>query len=481
MAANSDEVMQIDPAAAEQMAALCGENAYLCYQCRKCSAGCPVSDLMDLAPNQVVRAIQLGQLDMVFESSTLWLCASCQTCVTRCPHGVDLPRMMDSLRSAALAKGIKPKVPAVADFLKVAARDINAFGRLYELGVMAELNLRGGNPFKDMDIGWELFRRGKLGVFPRVARAKTKKQESRPMPEADEIAYYPGCSSHGTAKEFDMSTRAVAADLGVTLAEPEGWVCCGTTAAHSTSHHTATVLPMRNLALIAAEGHDRVTTGCASCFARFRTAIHDVERDAELRAAVEKDTGYAYQGEVKVEHLLQTFYDTVGLERVKATVKRPLAGLKVVCYYGCLLTRPGDVTGAQHVEYPMTMEYLLRAAGAETLDWNYKTECCGSSLSLSETSVALRLSERILADAAAVGADAIVVGCPLCQSNLDVRQPRINKAFDKHYDIPILYFTEALGLAFGRSPKELGLEKHLVDPEPLLARKGYLAPAGRGG
>jgi heterodisulfide reductase subunit B len=314
-----------------------------------------------------------------------------------------------------------------------------------------------------------------------MARAKVKKAESRPMPAADEIAYYPGCSSHGTAKEFDMSTRAVAADLGIKLSEPEGWVCCGTSAAHSTSHHTATALPMRNLALVAAEGHDRVTTGCASCYSRFRAAIHDVDRDAELRQAVAKDTGYTYDGEVKVEHLLQTVFEGVGLERVGATVKRPLAGLKLACYYGCLLTRPGDVTGADHVEYPMTMDYLMRAAGAQTLDWNYKTECCGSSLALSESAVALRLSERILADAQAVGADAIVVACPLCQSNLDVRQPRINAAFGKQYDLPVLYFTEVLGLAFGRSPKELGLEKHLVDPEPLLARRGFLAAAGRGG
>lgn len=480
MAEQTDEVLQIDAAAAEQIAALCGENAYLCYQCRKCSAGCPVVEFMDLAPNQVVRAIQLGQLDMVFASRTIWLCASCQTCVTRCPHGVDLPRIMDALRAAALAKGVKPAVPAVADFLKVAARDINLLGRLYEVGLMAELNFRGGNPFKNMDLAWAFLRRGKLGIIPKVARAKVKKPAERPMPAADEIAYYPGCSAHGTAKEFDMSTRAVAEDLGIRLAEPEGWVCCGTTAAHSTSHLTATALPMRNLALIEAEGHDRVTTGCASCFSRFRTAMHDVERDAELRDAVAGETGYTYTGEVKVEHLLQTFCEGVGLERVAATVKRPLAGLKVVCYYGCLLTRPGEITGADQVEYPMNMDHLMRAAGAETLDWNFKTECCGSSLSLSETEVALRLSERILADAQAAGAEAIVVACPLCQSNLDVRQPKINAAYGKHYDLPVLYFTEALGYAFGRTPKELGLDKHIVDPEPLLARVGVPAPAGRG-
>lgn len=480
MAENGEQVLEIDSAAAERIQEMCGENAYLCYQCRKCTAGCPVSDLMDLAPNQVVRAIQLGQLDMVFESKTLWLCASCQTCVTRCPHGVDLPRMMDTLRSAAIAKGLKPSVPAVADFLKVAARDINIFGRLYEAGVMAELNLRSGKPFKDLDIGWELFRRGKLGILPKVARGKVKKGE-RPMPAPDEIAYYPGCSAHGTAKEYDMSTRVVAEDLGVRLAEPEGWVCCGTTAAHSTSHHTATALPMKNLALIASEGHERVTTGCASCYSRFKSAIHDVGRDEELRQAVARDTGYTYEGEVQVEHLIDTFADHVGLERVRQSVKRPLDCLKVVCYYGCLLTRPRDVTGAEHHEYPMKMDYLLRAAGAETLDWNYKTECCGSSLSLSETEVALQLSERILADAVAAGADAIVVACPLCQSNLDVRQPKINAAYGKDYSIPVLYFTEALGLAFGRTPKELGLDKHLVNAEPVLIDKGVLAPTGRTG
>lgn len=471
MTTTEGETLQIDAGLAERVLELCGENAYLCYQCRKCSAGCPLAEEMDLAPNQLVRAIQLGQLDLVLNSKTLWLCASCQTCVTRCPHDIDLPRIMDALRGAAVAAGVKPKLPAVANFYEVASRDIKLLGRLYEVGLMMELNLRNRQPFKDLGLGLIMFLKGKLKPIPKVARAKVRRKD-RPMPAADEIAYYPGCSAHGTAREFDMSTRQVAACLGIGLSEPEDWVCCGSSAAHATSHHLATALPMRNLALVAAEGHHRVTTPCAACFSRFKAAIGDVAKDGELRQAVEAETGYSYDGRVQVEHLLDTFTRGVGFDRVRQAVTRPLAGLQVVCYYGCLLTRPAAVTGAEHVEYPVVMDQLMRVVGAKPLDWSYKTECCGASLSLTETGVALRLSDRILADAVAVGADAVVVACPLCQSNLDTRQAQINSELGRQYDMPVIYFTQALGLAFGASPKELGMDKHLVGVDALLSAKG---------
>ncbi len=470
----SEDVLQVDPSLAERVRELCGENAYLCYQCRKCTSGCPLADVMDLAPNQAVRAIQLGQLDMVLNSTTLWLCASCQTCVTRCPHGIDLPRIMDALRAAALATGVKPRVPSVARFYQVASRDIKMLGRLYEVGLMAELNLRSGQVFKDMPLALQLFRRGKLKVLPQVSRGKAKPQ-ARPQPAGDEIAYFPGCSAHGTAREFDESARAVAALLGVRLVEPEGWVCCGTSAAHATSHLMATALPMRNLGLVEATGQQRLTTPCAACYARFKTAAYDVQRDEELRLTVAAQTGYAKADGVQVEHLLDTFAEGVGYDRLRAAVKRPLTGLKVVCYYGCLLTRPGEVTGAAHVEYPMNMDYLLRAVGAQTLDWSYKTECCGSNLSLTETELALRLSERILKNADEVGAEAIVVACPLCQANLDARQPQVSALVGRDYRLPVLYFTEVLGLALGASPKQMGIDRHIVSAEPLLAGKGLAA------
>ncbi len=472
-----EEVLQIDPGLAERVRELCGENAYLCYQCRKCTSGCPLADAMDLAPNQAVRAIQLGQLDLVLNSTTLWLCASCQTCVTRCPHGIDLPRIMDALRAAALATGVKPRVPSVARFYQVASRDIKLLGRLYEVGLMAELNLRSGQVLKDMPLALQLLRRGKLKMLPQVARGAAR-QRARPQMASDEVAYFPGCSSHGTAREYDQSARTVAALLGVKLVEPEGWVCCGTSAAHATSHLMATALPMRNLGLVEAAGQRRLTTPCAACFARFKTAAYDIQRDEELRRAVEAQTGYAKADGVQVEHLLDTFTEGIGYDRVHAAVKRPLTGLKVVCYYGCLLTRPSEVTGAEHIEYPMNMDYLLRAVGVETLDWSYKTECCGSNLALTETELALRLSERILKNAVEVGAEAIVVACPLCHSNLDARQPQIGALVGRAYRLPVLYFTQVLGLALGANPKQMGIDKHITNAEPLLAGKGLAAMHG---
>jgi heterodisulfide reductase subunit B len=151
-----------------------------------------------------------------------------------------------------------------------------------------------------------------------------------------------------------------------------------------------------------------------------------------------------------------------------------LEGLKVVSYYGCLLTRPPKVTGAEDPEYPMNMDRLMEACGAESVDWSYKTDCCGGSLSLSKLDIALDLSQKILKDAIEVGADMIVTACPLCHANLDVRQKEINHLFDGDYDIPIVYFTQLMGIAYGMSAKTVGLDKHFSDAIGLLKAKGLL-------
>ena len=149
---------------------------------------------------------------------------------------------------------------------------------------------------------------------------------------------------------------------------------------------------------------------------------------------------------------------------------KPLAGLKVVCYYGCLLTRPPSITQADHPEYPMRMDRLVEALGAESLDWGYKTDCCGGSLALTRADTAMRLSEKILRNAQDVGADAIVVACSLCHVNLDTRQDVISRA-GRAYNVPIIYFTQLMGLAMGMAAADLGLQKHLTDPRPLLREK----------
>ncbi|MCL5075471.1 MAG: heterodisulfide reductase-related iron-sulfur binding cluster [Chloroflexi bacterium] len=452
----------------------CGSNIYLCYQCKKCTAGCPVVENMDLTPAQMLRAIQLGRIDQALRSKTIWLCSSCQTCVTRCPQGLDLPKIMDLLKVEGEARGILPRVPNVAQFNHVAVRWIKTLGRLYELGLMAEMNLRTRRFFKDVVLGLRLLAKGRLKLLPPLVRYTAPGVQARPALEGriGRLAYYPGCALHSSAVEFDLSTRAVADRLRLELVEPKNWICCGSSPAHASDPLLAVTLPLRNLALIEESGESRVTMPCASCYSRFRMAIHEVQTNHSLAEAVRSETGYKYEGKVNVDHLLTTVVRDIGLEVVRGQVKKPLTGLKVVCYYGCLLTRPPEVVATDHPEYPVMMDHLLEALGGRALDWSYKTDCCGASLMLTETDIALGLVERILRNAKEVGAEAIVVACPLCHANLDTRQSQLSGGRKGSYNLPIFYFTELMGLAFAVPAGKLGLTKHIIDPKPLLKKKG---------
>ncbi len=447
-----------------------GENASLCYFCKKCTSGCPLSEHMDVAPHQVMRSIQMDRKDVVLRSKTIWICASCQTCVTRCPQSLDLPRMMDSLKMMAREEGVRCPMPSVPAFADSTMRWIGWTGRSYEPGLIAEMNLRSGKVTKDVDLGMKLIARGKLKLTPDFVRYSPPGRRPAIQEEGDTIAYYPGCSLHSTSKDYEESVHASMEALGVKLEEPKGWLCCGSSAAHSVSHVQAAALPMKTLALIRASGRGKVTTPCPSCYSRLKGAIRDVETDGDLAQAVTKETGYAWDGQVAVENLVDTVVDQVGLDRVSAAVRKPLAGLKVVCYYGCLMTRPAALTGAENPEYPMKMDRLARALGATVLDWSYKTDCCGASLALTDTGLQVQLSAKILQNAKDVGADAVVAACPLCHVNLDTRQEQMARGLGRRFDLPVIYFTQLMGLAFGLDPKRLGLGKHLVDPMPTLQR-----------
>jgi len=459
----------------------CGENVFLCYQCKKCTAGCPVAAYFDLTPNQVMRACQLGQTELVLNSRTIFLCAACETCSTRCPQGIDIARIMDVLEIRAQREGIKPKVRPVPMFYQAANRGIDLFGRMFELGLMAELYTRmffaGELDLKqlfkhDLPMAVKMLRTGKLKFWPSIAHQP--RDQHRPPASPREIAYYPGCSLHATGVEYNMSSQVVAEKLGLTLVEPEGWVCCGTSPAHSTDHFRSIVLPMKTLALVEEMGHKVVTMPCAACFSRFRFALYEVEHNPELKAQVAEAIGYTPSPGIQVDSWLDTITERVGYEAVTKAVVKPLSGLKVACYYGCLLTRPPEITGVNHYEYPTTMDRLMEAVGAQPVDWSYKTDCCGGSLSLSMLSIALDLTRKILRNAKEEGADVIATACPLCEANLDMRQTMINEYYQGDFSIPVLYFTQLLGLAFGAAERELGLDKHFADPRPLLAERRLL-------
>lgn len=453
-----------------------GENVFLCYQCQKCSSGCPVAEHFDLAPNQLMRAIQFGQKEMVLKSKTIWLCAMCETCATRCPYEINITKIMDVLKIMAQKEGIESKVPSVPLFYQAALRGIKWFGRMYEAGLMGEIYFRqmldGQLDLhqvwkKDVPMALKMLKNGKLKIFPTFGKSKVigKKAEKR-----DEIAYFPGCSLHGTSREYDLSTKAVFHKLGVSLHEPKGWGCCGTTPAHSTDHFLSTLLPMKNIALMKDEGMDYITTPCPSCFLRMKVALRETEEDGDLRRRIyQQIPGINFNG-MKVEHLLNTVTEKIGYSLIASKVVQSLKGLRVVCYYGCIVTRPPQMTEVKDFEYPMNLDRLMKVLGMEPLDWSYKTRCCGVSLGITQLPIALELSRKILRNARGVGAEAIVVACPLCHVNLDARQKQIEEVFQERFNLPILYFTQLMGLAFGLNFEELGLDKHFVDPLPLLKR-----------
>ena len=285
-----------------------------------------------------------------------------------------------------------------------------------------------------------------------------------------EYAYYPGCSLDSTGIEFNLSTKAVAKAFGIQLVEIPDWNCCGASAAHGSSHWLALSLPARNLAIAEAAGLD-VAIPCAACYARSKRTEVEVCKSAETKAKIEEIIGRPYKGESKARALLDIFHRDLGVDTIKEAVKKPLAGLKVVTYYGCLMVRPVD-TGFDDPEDPISMDEIMTALGAEVIPWGFKTECCGASLTACRPEVGFPMTEKILDAAKKSGADCIVTACPMCMANLDMRQDQIGKAKNVHYDLPVYYFTELLGVALNMSNKELGIPRHFVPAEALVNKIG---------
>jgi heterodisulfide reductase subunit B2 len=290
-------------------------------------------------------------------------------------------------------------------------------------------------------------------------------------------AFFPGCSLEATAWDFGRSVRSVCAALGIELEEIPDWVCCGSTPAHASNPSLAVALPVMNLQKARAMGQP-VMTACASCYARLRTANFEVRNEPDVRVQCERVTGKPYAGEVEVQHVLDVLVNHFGLDAIRRAVKRPLTGLRVACYYGCLLTRPPEVVAFDNAEHPTAMDDLVRALGAEPVQWPFKTECCGASLSMTNSDVVKRLSHRILSMAVEAGAQCVAVACPLCQVNLDLRQQDAVKSHGPLPAMPALYITQLLGWALGLTPKDLGLSALSVSADGLLSHVGQ--PAGCG-
>ncbi len=275
------------------------------------------------------------------------------------------------------------------------------------------------------------------------------------------LGYFPGCSLESSGIEFDLSLRKVAPLLGVELVELPDWNCCGASAAHSINHSLSLALPARSLAIAEEEKLLELMAPCSACYSNLAKANRELADSTAARQRINQIIEMDYQGKVKVVSILELL-SSVGAEKVASVVKNNLAGRKVACYYGCLMLRPPKVTGCLDFEQPQGMEEIVRALGGEPVNWGFKTECCGAGFSMSKTEVVLKLCHDILSNARANGAELIALACPMCMSNLDMRQKAILKRYGEKEPLPIVYITELMGLALGFSPKELGLNRHYI-------------------
>lgn len=274
------------------------------------------------------------------------------------------------------------------------------------------------------------------------------------------LAYYPGCSLEATAKEYDSSVRAVCGALDVDLVEIPEWTCCGATSAHATNHRLSVGLPALIVKQIQQMGMDCMVP-CSACFNRLKSAEYEMIHDASIRQDMEKLLNFKFDGKPRVYDLLAGIVDVIGLQTISKKVQKSLKGLKIACYYGCLSVRPGEITGIDSTENPMQMDKLVKALGATPVTWSYKVDCCGAGHSVSKATMVTNLSGKILAKAREAGADAVVNSCPLCQTNLEMRRPQGE-------DMPVFYFTELMGLAFGIPEVRNWCSKHLVDSSKLI-------------
>ncbi len=279
-------------------------------------------------------------------------------------------------------------------------------------------------------------------------------------------SYYPGCTSETTAVEFGRSTEAVCEALGIELIELDDWNCCGASSAHSLDHELGLALPGRNVALAQEAGLD-IVIPCPACYQHCRDADIRMREDEAWREKMERILNFRYEGKARSRHLLEVLSNDLDEDELEEKVTKPLKGLKVASYYGCVLVRPPELTGWDDPEHPMTMDRLMALLGAEIVDWSYKVDCCGASMTLSRGDIVAELSTKIAEGAVEAGADCMVSACGMCEINLDTRQTAKEK-------VPVFYFTELMALAMGLPKVEKWLGKHTVDPRPLLRERGLL-------
>jgi heterodisulfide reductase subunit B len=277
------------------------------------------------------------------------------------------------------------------------------------------------------------------------------------------FSYFPGCTDHSTSYEYGRSTEAVLGTLGVDLVEIEDWNCCGAAATHSINHLLSLCLPARNISKAQAAQAGPLVVPCAGCFNMLKRTEHALKNDEAKRKEVEGIVEFTYDPSLEILALIDVILNRVGLDEIREKVKKPLKGLKTACYYGCALVRHPKVTGLDDPENPQYMDRLMKAIGAEPVEWSYKIDCCGADLALTYGAVVQKMVGKIVSMAKEAGAQCIVTSCGLCQANLEMRQDA---------GLPIFYFTELMGVAFDAEKKNTWWKKHMINPKGLLESLG---------
>jgi len=276
-----------------------------------------------------------------------------------------------------------------------------------------------------------------------------------------QIGYYPGCALHGSSADYESSVRACLDALGVRLCELDDWICCGATAAHALNHRLAVALPARNLALAEQAGVADLLAPCPMCSMELIKASSALAANATLRAEMSQIVELPVRGTTRICNLIQVF-QAVGYEEIARRAVRKLEGLKPACYYGCLLTRPADTLQFDDCEQPHSMEDLLGLLDIQPVAWNYRTECCGAGMTMANEEIVLELAHRILCDAERHEANCLVVACPMCHVNLDMKQEAVNRRYEANHQLPVYYLSDLVGLCLGLDEQRLGIDRHFV-------------------
>lgn len=280
-------------------------------------------------------------------------------------------------------------------------------------------------------------------------------------------AYYPGCSLESSAREFGESTMLVAEALGIELVEIPDWNCCGATSGHALDHKLSVALPARSLGIAESMGLD-VVAPCAACLNRMKSAEAQMKSNPALRDEINAGLSKPYTGKVTVRSALEVFTSPEVVSTLAEKVTKKLCGLKPACYYGCLLLRPPKIIGFDDPEDPNSLDELMKTVGAEPVKWYFKNECCGASLGLSKSEIVVKLTGDIISNAKRNGANCMVTVCPLCMTNLEMRQAAAGKQRGEDLTIPVFFFTELLGLAMEVPGIKKCFASHLIDVNPAL-------------